>query len=424
MKRALFSPAVALLAVGSLNLTPAHAQPARVFVAAQGSDSNPCTFAQPCLSFQHAHDTVAAGGVIDVLSPADYGAVTITKAISIQGHGFAGLAVTSGGGITVNAGASDKVSLRGLLIDGLGSGSTGIGFNTGASLDVQKCLIRNFTANGINFNAATNAPTATSALFVSDTHLAANFNGIRVFAAANWVPTGTFDRVVAVGNGNAGLQFLLRGAATAVANFTVSDSDFSNNGVDGVNVAVQTSSPISVMLRNVVASNNGTHGVVVAGPGPSVNPNVVVWITKSTITGNASSIAGGQITSFGDNSIAGNTFEGVPTNTISRDSGGLSSSAPTDDGRRARCVAANWTMPSGRPSRTVQGRRANRLLTHISAALDAARPRRRGDRIATFFAALRESGSGTSRRFAAVPNFGRDRSKADMRRRSGAGRSY
>jgi hypothetical protein len=177
MKRALFSPAVALLAIVSLNLTPAQAQLPKVFVAAQGSDSNPCTFAQPCLSFQHAHDTVAAGGVIDVLSPADYGVVTITKAISIQGHGFAGLAATSGYGITINAGASDKVNLRGLLIDGVGSGTTGIQFNTGASLDIQECLIRNFTADGIRFNALT-ATAATSALFVSDTHVAANLNGM------------------------------------------------------------------------------------------------------------------------------------------------------------------------------------------------------------------------------------------------------
>jgi hypothetical protein len=57
MKRALIFSAVALLAVVSVNLTPAQAQPAHVFVAAQGSDSNPCTLAQPCLSFQHAHDT-------------------------------------------------------------------------------------------------------------------------------------------------------------------------------------------------------------------------------------------------------------------------------------------------------------------------------------------------------------------------------
>jgi ureidoacrylate peracid hydrolase len=208
MKRALFSSAVALLAVVSVNLTPAQAQPAHVFVAAQGSDSNPCTLAQPCLTFQHAHDTVAAGGVIDVLSPADYGVVTITKAISIQGHGFAGLAVTSGNGITINAGASDKVSLRGLLIDGVGSGSNGIAFSTGVSLDVQECLIRNFTANGINFIAG-----ATSALFVADTHVAANgADGIRVADyGLNGAPSGTLDRVIAVGNGGNGLEFFLPG---------------------------------------------------------------------------------------------------------------------------------------------------------------------------------------------------------------------
>src|SRR5262245_2868298 len=67
----------------------------RVFVAAQGSDGNPCTFALPCRTFQHAHDTVAAGGEIDVLDPAGYGALTIRKAISIQGHGFAGISVTA-----------------------------------------------------------------------------------------------------------------------------------------------------------------------------------------------------------------------------------------------------------------------------------------------------------------------------------------
>ncbi len=310
MKRALFSPAVALLAIVGLHAASAQpVPPAKVFVAAQGSDSNPCTLVQPCLTFQHAHDTVAAGGVIDVLSPADYGVVTITKAISIQGHGFAGLAVTSGYGITINAGASDKVSLRGLLIDGVGSGTTGIQFNTGASLDIQECLIRNFTADGIRFNVLT-ATTGASALFVSDTHVAANLNGIRVVTAGGGAPTGTLDRVVAVGNGGDGLQFYLRGTARVI--FTVSDSVFSNNGDTGVNVGLQTTDPVpvSITLRNVVVSNNATHGVQVTGPSALTH----VLITKSTITGNALGIEGAQIVSFGDNSIGDNTVgDGNPT---------------------------------------------------------------------------------------------------------------
>ena len=75
--------AVSLLALGPC-ATAAHAQPVRVFVAAQGSDSNPCSFAAPCRTFQHAHDVVAAGGEINVLDPAGYGAVTISKATPKQ----------------------------------------------------------------------------------------------------------------------------------------------------------------------------------------------------------------------------------------------------------------------------------------------------------------------------------------------------
>src|SRR5262245_29065129 len=92
----------------AFNANTAYAQPARVFVAAQGSDSNACTFAAPCRTFQKAHDTVAANGEIDVLDPAGYGTLNITKSISVQGHDFAGMTVPSGStGITITAGATD-----------------------------------------------------------------------------------------------------------------------------------------------------------------------------------------------------------------------------------------------------------------------------------------------------------------------------
>jgi hypothetical protein len=307
MKHALLSPAVALLAVVSSNLTPAQAQPMEVFVAAQGSDTNPCTVAQPCLTFQHAHDTVAAGGVIDVLSPADYGVVTITKAISVQGHRFAGLVVTSGNGITINAGPNDKVSLRGLLIDGVGLGTVGIAFSTGASLDVQDCLIRNFTADGINFviNSTPDNP-VTSSLFVSDTYVAANGSvGIRV---ANDVgaASGALHRVVSVGNGRDGLQFFL--GPNSPVQFAVSDSAFLNNGVTGVTVYVRSAGQnvVNIMLRNVNASNNVGNGIWVLG-----GMNTFVWLTKSTITGNGVGLGvtcgtAGVINSMGDNSLFGN----------------------------------------------------------------------------------------------------------------------
>src|SRR5439155_20772761 len=73
-----------------MHAVPASAQ-SRVFVAAQGSDTNPCSFAQPCRTLQHGHDTVAAGGEIHVLDPTGYGSLAISKSVSIQGHGFAGI---------------------------------------------------------------------------------------------------------------------------------------------------------------------------------------------------------------------------------------------------------------------------------------------------------------------------------------------
>src|SRR5690242_4814983 len=152
------------IACSVLLCTPAHALPARVFVSGTGSDSNACTFLAPCRTFQHAHDSVAAGGEIDVLTPAGYGPLTITQAISIQGHGFSGISAPSGNAITINAGASDKINLRGLLIDGVGTGTAGISCNNlVGSLNIQDSLIRN-TQLGIDFE-----PSGSSALFVSDT---------------------------------------------------------------------------------------------------------------------------------------------------------------------------------------------------------------------------------------------------------------
>jgi hypothetical protein len=65
-----------------------------------------------------------AGGEIYVLDLANYGAVTINKAVSITSEGaVAGVLATGGAGITIAAGAGGVINLRGLGIDG-SSGST------------------------------------------------------------------------------------------------------------------------------------------------------------------------------------------------------------------------------------------------------------------------------------------------------------
>jgi hypothetical protein len=93
----------ALLALG-LGTAPAQALSNRAWVSGHGSDAMGCGApASPCRTFQYVHDNIiAAGGEIDVLDPAGFGAVTITKGLSIvnDGVGTAGVQAASGNAIT------------------------------------------------------------------------------------------------------------------------------------------------------------------------------------------------------------------------------------------------------------------------------------------------------------------------------------
>src|SRR5579883_1735144 len=107
----------------------AHAQATRTWVSGVGDDANPCSRTAPCKTFAGAISKTAAGGEIDALDPGGYGAVTITKAITIDGGGgqVASVLVAGTNGIVVSAGASDVVILRNLRINGIsGSGNGGI----------------------------------------------------------------------------------------------------------------------------------------------------------------------------------------------------------------------------------------------------------------------------------------------------------
>src|ERR1051325_4089496 len=193
--------AASLLAL-SLIPYPAQAQ-TRVFVAAQGADSNPCTFAAPCRTFQHAHDVVAAGSEIDVLDPAGYGALTISKAISIQGHGFSGISVTSTGtGITINAPSTATVHLNGLLIDGGHVGQNGITFNGGQSLAIENSIVRNVTNDGLKFFSN---GTTLQTLAVSNSYFSDNDFGIDIQSFSSGPIKAAIDRTVMDGNVSVGL---------------------------------------------------------------------------------------------------------------------------------------------------------------------------------------------------------------------------
>src|SRR6266700_8319621 len=135
----------------------AQGQATRTWVSGVGDDVNPCSRTAPCKTFAGAISKTAAGGEIDALDPAGYGAVTITKSITIDGGGgqVASVLVSGTNGIVVQANAStDVVNLRNLRINGIGSGINGVQFNSGKALLIQNCEIFGFTGNGINITSA------------------------------------------------------------------------------------------------------------------------------------------------------------------------------------------------------------------------------------------------------------------------------
>ena len=134
----------------------AQAQATRTWVSGVGDDANPCSRTAPCKTFAGAISKTAAGGEIDVLDPGGYGAVTITKALTIDGGtgcGWASIASSGVNAIIINAGVNDKVVLRHISMNGFNQttspGINGIRYLNGKQLNVEECEIFGFNTNGI-----------------------------------------------------------------------------------------------------------------------------------------------------------------------------------------------------------------------------------------------------------------------------------
>src|SRR6187431_1230311 len=89
---------------------PAFAQATRTLVSGVGDDVNPCSRTAPCKTFAGAISKTAAKGEISVLDPGGFGAVNITKSITLNGDGtLAGILASLVNGIIVNAPATTDV---------------------------------------------------------------------------------------------------------------------------------------------------------------------------------------------------------------------------------------------------------------------------------------------------------------------------
>jgi hypothetical protein len=222
--------------------------------------------------------------------------VTITKATSIvnDGVGVAAIGASSGSAITINAGASDSVHLRGLTIEGLGTGQNGIQFNSGGNLEIENCVVRNFRNVGINI-----APSTFSIFSVSNTIASNNFGG-GILVSGTGGATGVLSKVTTNNNFLGGIVIGTSNGATV----TVVDSESSNNNTRSraVGAGIAARGPgVLVMVRNCVASYNNA--------GLFVGSNAILRVAHSVFTGNdvgVNDVGGGIIQSYGDNDINGN----------------------------------------------------------------------------------------------------------------------
>jgi hypothetical protein len=280
----------------------AFGQASRTWVSGVGDDANPCSRTAPCKTFAGAISKTAARGEINVLDSAGYGAVTITKSITINGAGaMASVLVSGTNGIVVQAGASDVVILRDLAFNGIGSGLNGVRFLAGAELHVERCDIRSFTQQGIDV-----APAANGNVFVSNTDLRDNGGGaLYIHPGASAHVDAMLDHVLMQGNAR-GIR-AEDGSSVAVRNSTAAGN--TNNGF----VALATSRAVDMTISDSVSSQNGAVGAY-------SGVLATVRLSNVTISGNNVGLqsAGGAIVSFGNNAVSGNVTDGAPTQTIGR----------------------------------------------------------------------------------------------------------
>jgi hypothetical protein len=274
--------------------TLAEAQATRTWVSGVGDDANPCSRTAPCKTFAGAISKTAAGGYIDVIDPGGFGAVTITKSITIDGGPFmSGVLSTFGSnGININ-GAGISVKLRNLDLEGASSGNHAINVISAAAVHVENVHIVDWAGNGINF-----APGAQALLFVSNSEIRKTGGVVVTNGRA------IFDHYKAEANTAAAVR------ANANAHVTVRNSYLASNS-EGVTTAAASA---VANIENCIMTGNvfgilGTGGATIRVSNSQILSNTNFGMQNDGTV---------QIISLGGNSVEGNINNGVFTQTLAK----------------------------------------------------------------------------------------------------------
>lgn len=289
--------------------TAASAQATRTWVSGVGDDANPCSRTAPCKTFAGAISKTAAGGEINCIDPGGFGALTITKSITIDCKSTESGVLSSGtNGIVVSAASTDKVVLRGLDFFGVNLATSGVRVNSAASVSIEESQIRGF-ANAVSFG-----PSGASFLYISNVTITNNTNGVLV------QPTGAGNAHVTIVDSrifhNAGFGVSVdttsnTGNGLALMMNRVEVSGNTGNGVNGITAS---SVPVIIQLRDSTISYSGGSGINANGA------NVRFRVGNSQIFGNGLTsgagvtiLGGATVNTYLDNYLDGNASDGAFT---------------------------------------------------------------------------------------------------------------
>jgi nitrous oxidase accessory protein NosD len=305
----------ALLVALSIFAPAADAQVVRTFVSSEGKDNNPCdSLDKPCRNIDAAVSKAQAGGEVVILDSGNYQPLIINKAVSIVTAlgAHPAISVSSGAGISVNAGPGDVVLIRGLRIISQG-GARGIQFQSGRALHVESCEISGFTPLPTDCCTDGILVTTPSALVVKDTTVRGNFNGIRIFSSF-----GALIQHSRVENNSNGLW------AEQAAKVTISDSIVAGNGsgiTSFINPGSLDSAAAEINVDNCRVVGN-IQGISSTGkPGDNSTVLTLVRVSNTTVTSNFQGLSvgtagSGRIASRGNNTVEGNNVDGTFTDTF------------------------------------------------------------------------------------------------------------
>jgi len=241
--------ALASAVLGALAFPAQAAQ--RAYVASYGSDANAgagCLLNAPCRGFTAAHSAVDAGGEIVALDAAGYGAVTITKSVTITANPgyFAGIAASTGNAVTI-ATPGVNVTLRALNINSVGA-TNGISMTNGSRLSIENCVITNFGGVAVNVTTAAD-------LRIVDSVLRDNHNHVLAKGGTTAISGSNFS-----GSSYVGIWIY---PATGTATATITNSTITRN-YTGVTVSADAGATAKAIVTHSNVSAN-QYGLNVEG---------------------------------------------------------------------------------------------------------------------------------------------------------------